>query len=104
VDSAGFEKEMQRQRERSKQDLIARRSSKSGTIITLTTEHSAVLENKNIPATDDSPKYNWLSPHQSSVAALVANGQLVSTFQGPGTVGIVLKSTSFYAEGGGQVC
>lgn len=71
------------------------------------------LQKKGVPATDDSPKYNYQVKNdsdeyvfetcQASVIALRYNKQFVEEVKSGQECGILLDKTSFYAEQGGQI-
>ena len=63
------------------------------------------LKKAEIPITDDLPKYTWYEPVTTEVVALYTSAKEFPTevTAENGEVGMVLKSTSFYAESGGQI-
>ena len=63
------------------------------------------LKKAEIPTTDDLPKYTWYEPVTTEVVALYTSAKEFPTevTAESGEVGMVLKSTSFYAESGGQI-
>ena len=63
------------------------------------------LKKAEIPTTDDLPKYTWYEPVTTEVVALYTSAKEfpAEVTAESGEVGMVLKSTSFYAESGGQI-
>lgn len=90
VDAAGYDREMGQQRERSR----AAAQFKRGADV-------EIWSDRGLPASEFSG-YNSLG-EQSTVLALVANGDDVSSAAAGQEVQIVLDRTPFYAESGGQV-
>ena len=90
VDVVGFEEEMERAKNRSREGQK---------------KHVISAIQGDLPTTDDSPKYSPLAPlHSPLILAwvkenLVGTGSLACGDQ----VGLVLGQTNFYAEQGGQV-
>ncbi|KAM7268611.1 hypothetical protein ACFE04_010777 [Oxalis oulophora] len=64
---------------------------------------TAELQKREFLATDDSFKFIWLQEHKSIVKAIYNGSQFVKSAAAGDEVGIVLESTSFYAEQGGQI-
>jgi len=85
----------------------SRASSKksSGVELLFQAEATAWLANNNIATTNDSFKYADGVPKVDTkvVAILTSNGFVQSTTNETGPFGVILESTSFYAESGGQV-
>jgi alanyl-tRNA synthetase len=82
--------------------------------VTLSVHQISALSERNVPATDDSAKFNYDLSKDGSyvfhnitarVVALVADGNFVEAVAAGSTaqVGVVLDRTNFYAEMGGQV-
>ena len=91
VDTAGFEKEMKIQKERSRADTKG-----TGTL------WEAKIESDNIPDTDDSSKY---APTEvdSKVLAILKDGEFVEIANADDEVEVALDKTPFYGTQGGQV-
>ncbi len=93
VDTAGFDKLMEQQRQR------ARAAQKASSFVSL-------AANTKLPATDDSPKYksdrcvSVISGWITSDGNYISSGKLKEF---DGEVGLILEKTCFYAESGGQV-
>eukprot|EP00475_Leptophrys_vorax_P008856 TRINITY_DN15787_c0_g1_i1.p1 TRINITY_DN15787_c0_g1~~TRINITY_DN15787_c0_g1_i1.p1 ORF type:complete len:555 (+),score=81.92 TRINITY_DN15787_c0_g1_i1:138-1667(+) len=67
-------------------------------------EATAELQKRGVAPTDDSSKYTWRQDHPTTVRAILTpSGFVNSAATGSDEeVGLVLTSTSFYAEQGGQ--
>ncbi|KJE96469.1 alanyl-tRNA synthetase [Capsaspora owczarzaki ATCC 30864] len=83
--------------------------------VVLDVHNISALKDKGVPATDDSPKFNYRSENDKytfesavgSIVAIALGKELVSTVDFESLkgakVGIVLDKTNFYAEQGGQI-
>lgn len=104
VDMQGFVKEMEDQKERSRQARVAAKLSGTPELV-LIAEHTSALMERGVLPTDDSYKYKWDVDLPATVMAVLSpNGFLESggeISQGE-FVGVVLDKSSFYAEAGGQ--
>ncbi|KAE8077372.1 hypothetical protein FH972_015943 [Carpinus fangiana] len=99
VDVKGFNNAMDEARERSRNA----QNKQAGGAIVMDADATAALHKKGVAATDDSFKFIWFKDHESVIRAIYTGSQFLESF-GPGSeVGIVLESTSFYAEQGGQI-
>lgn len=108
VDVAGFEAAMEQQKERSRAALREQQAQEQGLRpLQLVAEQTAWLSEQNIPITDDLQKYTWdIRPPAQVRAIYTEQGFVQSTDEiedENSSVGVVLDSTSFYAEAGGQV-
>ncbi|CAD7702717.1 unnamed protein product [Ostreobium quekettii] len=99
VDKAGFERGLAEQRERSR--AAGRKGATEG--IKFEAEATAWLANNSIPLTNDAFKYEEGDVTTKIVAILSSSGFVDRIAGGEDKVGLVLHSTSFYAEAGGQV-
>ena len=88
VDVAGFERAMTEQKERS-------RANTKGTKV--------LWEAKNVAATDDAAKYAPSADMQSTVLAILRDGEFVDCANAGDTVEVALDKTNFYGTQGGQV-
>ncbi|XLR56015.1 hypothetical protein S83_006687 [Arachis hypogaea] len=77
-------------------------SSNGGAII-MDADATSVLHRRGIAPTDDSFKYVWFKDHESVVKAIYTGSEFVESVETDGDIGVVLESTSFYAEQGGQI-
>ncbi|GMN47972.1 hypothetical protein TIFTF001_017146 [Ficus carica] len=98
VDVEGFNNAMDEARERSRNA----QSKQSGGAINMDADATAALHKKGIIVTDDSFKFVWFKGHESSIKAIYTGSEFLECASGGGDVGVVLESTSFYAEQGGQ--
>lgn len=69
----------------------------------LAADETARLVAMDVLPTDDSQKYEWDVAHQGIVKGLYTPQGFVTTAVEGMRVGVVLDSTTFYAESGGQV-
>ena len=104
VDTDGFQKHMEEQKQRSRD---ARNAAKSGgaTRLVLIAEQTAWLANNDIAITDDSFKYEWDDDISSSVKAIFGEDGFLDAGAkvGPGTnIGLIVDKSTYYAEAGGQ--
>ncbi|KAM6571128.1 hypothetical protein CsatA_015208 [Cannabis sativa] len=99
VDVDGFNKAMDEARERSRNA----QNKQSGGAIVMDADATAALHQRGIAATDDSFKFTWFKDHKTTVKAIYTGSEFVDSVSADVEVGIVLNSTSFYAEQGGQI-
>ncbi|KAF4394768.1 hypothetical protein F8388_015674 [Cannabis sativa] len=99
VDVDGFNKAMDEARERSRNA----QNKQSGGAIVMDADATAALHHRGIAATDDSFKFTWFKDHKTTVKAIYTGSEFVDSVSADVEVGIVLSSTSFYAEQGGQI-
>ncbi|EXC33093.1 Alanine--tRNA ligase [Morus notabilis] len=99
VDVEGFNNAMDEARERSR----SAQTKQSGGAIIMDADATAALHKKGIVATDDSFKFTWFKDHETAVKAIYTGSEFLESSSGSGDVGVVLESTSFYAEQGGQI-
>ena len=101
VDGAGFEAAMEEARERSR----AAGKKAAGAGLKFEAEATGWLQAKGVPLTNDAPKYGTVDAAAKVLAILSTAGYVDSTDAAPegAPVGLVLDTTSFYAESGGQV-
>lgn len=107
IDEEAYEQEMEKAKERSRLDR-ANRSDVDGVRLALEAEETAFLASQSIEPTDDSGKYTWGHRPSAVVKAIFGGGrgnflQSTSEAAAGSALGVVLDSTSFYAESGGQV-
>ncbi|KAJ7942686.1 Alanine--tRNA ligase [Quillaja saponaria] len=99
VDVKGFNSAMDAARERSRNA----QTKQAGGAIALDADATSVLHKKGVAATDDSFKFVWFKDHESEIKAIYTGSEYLESVTTADDVGIVLKSTSFYAEQGGQI-
>mmetsp|Transcript_147 Transcript_147/g.456 ORF Transcript_147/g.456 Transcript_147/m.456 type:complete len:950 (-) Transcript_147:248-3097(-) len=106
VDIVGYEAAMKRQKEQSKKKT----SDGDGSVeIVLQAEQTAALSGPmGVPPTNDEPKYDWVSTGSgpdltAKVCAIWTGKEWVDKTADDAVVGIILDTTTFYAEAGGQI-
>jgi alanyl-tRNA synthetase len=110
LDSDGFRKEMETQKQRSREARYASKDGSGNDIprMELIAEQTAWLSDQKIDPTDDSTKYEWDVKTSAKIQAIYTlagdflTGDDASVSEGD-VVGIILDKSSFYAEAGGQV-
>uniref|UniRef100_A0A0E0M617 Alanine--tRNA ligase n=1 Tax=Oryza punctata TaxID=4537 RepID=A0A0E0M617_ORYPU len=98
VDREGFDAAMEEARQKARNA----RYKAGGNSIVMDANATAQLRNQGLASTDDSPKYGD-KDNDSVVKAIYTGSEYVSAASGNEDFGLVLESTSFYAEQGGQV-
>lgn len=99
VDVEGFNQALEEAREKARN---ARGKIGEGALV-MEAEATAELQKKLVLSTEDKYKYTWHEDHLSVVKAIFTDSGFVDSTTATEHVGIVLESTSFYAEQGGQV-
>ncbi|TVU31275.1 hypothetical protein EJB05_22956 [Eragrostis curvula] len=99
VDKEGFNVSMEEARQKARNA----RNKSGGKTIAMDANATAQLRNQGLASTDDSPKFMWHKEHGSVVKAIYSGTEYMATASGDEDVGLVLESTSFYAEQGGQI-
>ncbi|GAB5036141.1 alanine-trna ligase [Nannochloropsis oceanica] len=111
VDVEGFGEEMEKAKQRSRDAALRAKAGGEGggRPLVLRVDETAWLQAAGIQATEDEGKYVWEEGKEGKVVALFTHEGFKEEVggeregQGKGMVGVVLDSTSFYAEAGGQV-
>ncbi|VVB00676.1 unnamed protein product [Arabis nemorensis] len=75
----------------------------AGGAIVMDADATSTLHKTGVSATDDSSKYIWFQDHESEVKAIYTGSTFLESSGAGDNVGLVLASTSFYAEQGGQI-
>ncbi|KAF8096636.1 hypothetical protein N665_0304s0001 [Sinapis alba] len=99
VDVDGFNKAMEEARERSR----SAQNKQAGGSIVMDADATSKLHKAGVLATDDSSKYTWFKDHESEVKAIYTGSAFLESSAAGDNVGLVLTSSSFYAEQGGQI-
>lgn len=98
VDVEGFNNAMDEARERSR----SAQNKQAGGAIVMDADATAALHRRGVLATDDSFKFIWFQDHKSVIKAIYTGSEFIESVVPGNEVGIVLESSSFYAEQGGQ--
>ncbi|XP_024517308.1 alanine--tRNA ligase-like [Selaginella moellendorffii] len=104
VDIEGFNRVMEEAKEKAR----AARGKAGGGLLVLEADETSYLQTQQIVPTDDKRKYIWNEDHEATVLAIFTSKGFVQHFPSNGsqdgeTLGLILDSTSFYAEQGGQI-
>ncbi|KAL9164220.1 hypothetical protein ABFS82_06G091000 [Erythranthe guttata] len=99
VDVDGFNTAMEKARERSRRA----QNKQAGGTIGMDADATASMHKKGIAATDDSFKFTWFQDHTSVIKAVYTGSEFLESVAPGEEVGLILESTSFYAEQGGQI-
>ncbi|CAL4963516.1 unnamed protein product [Urochloa decumbens] len=99
VDKDGFNASMEEARQKARNA----RNKAGGNSIVMDANATAHLRKQGLASTDDSPKFLWPKEHGSVVKAIYNGSEYIATATGDEDFGLVLESTSFYAEQGGQI-
>ncbi|GLC41498.1 hypothetical protein PLESTB_001005000 [Pleodorina starrii] len=102
VDMPGYEAALNEAREKSRQGG----KKTAGVGIKFEAEATGWLQAKGVPLTNDAPKYGSSDVPAKVLAILTPSGFVQSSAEAvdaDGPVGLVLDTTSFYAESGGQI-
>ncbi|KAG7018049.1 Alanine--tRNA ligase, partial [Cucurbita argyrosperma subsp. argyrosperma] len=75
----------------------------AGGAIVMDADATAALHKKEVASTDDKFKFIWFKDHESVVKAIYTGYEFLESVAAGNEVGLVLESTSFYAEQGGQI-
>ncbi|KAG5617498.1 hypothetical protein H5410_017322 [Solanum commersonii] len=99
VDVDGFNVAMDAARERSRNA----QSKNAGGAIAMDADATAALHKKGVAATNDIFKFTWSQDHESEIKSIYTGSEFLESAAAGDEVGIILESTSFYAEQGGQI-
>ncbi|KAJ9678391.1 hypothetical protein PVL29_020540 [Vitis rotundifolia] len=99
VDVMGFNIAMDEARERSRNA----QNKKAGGAIVMDADATAALHKMGVAATDDINKFTWFEDHESVIKAIYTGTEFLESAAAGDEVGIILETTSFYAEQGGQI-
>eukprot|EP01041_Mallomonas_annulata_P001725 gene1725-3341_t len=108
VDTMGFAELMEQDRRTSEAAEALRKGSGSKDL-TMEAEQTAWLAAQGIETTDSSSKYTWNNIHNTRVVALFQGrggsgaGFTDVASASDGIIGVILSSTSYYYESGGQI-
>ncbi|CAL1414915.1 unnamed protein product [Linum trigynum] len=99
VDVEGYYKAMDEAKKRSR----SAKTKQAGGAVVLDADATSALHKMGVSTTDDSYKYIWFQDHGTSIKAIYTGSEFSESASLGDEVGIVLQSTSFYAEQGGQI-
>ncbi|KAL6500070.1 hypothetical protein OROGR_027980 [Orobanche gracilis] len=99
VDVEGFNAALNKARERSRNA----QNKQAGAVIVMDADATASLHKKGVAATDDSFKFTWFKEHTSEIKAIYTGKVFLESVVPGEEVGLILETTSFYAEQGGQI-
>ncbi|KAJ4896601.1 Alanine--tRNA ligase [Raphanus sativus] len=99
VDVDGFNKAMKEAKDISKN---AQNKQAGGTIV-MDADATSTLHKMGVSATNDSFKYICFQGHESEVKGIYTGSAFLESSASGDNVGLVLASTSFYAQQGGQI-
>ncbi|XP_031279372.1 alanine--tRNA ligase [Pistacia vera] len=99
VDKEGFDKAMDEARERSR----SAQNKQAGGAIVMDADATSALHKRGVSATDDSFKFIWFQDHATVIKAIYTGSEFIESAACGNEIGILLESTSFYAEQGGQI-
>ncbi|XP_051150247.1 alanine--tRNA ligase [Andrographis paniculata] len=99
VDVEGFNVAMDKARERSR----SAQNKQAGGVIGMDADATAALHKNGVSSTNDSFKFTWFQDHASTIKAIYTGSEFQESVASGEEVGIILESTSFYAEQGGQI-
>lgn len=99
VDVEGFNIAMEEARERSRS---AQNKQAGGTIV-MDADATSALHKRGVAVTNDTSKFVWFQDHESVIKAIYTGSEFMENVGVGDEVGIILESTSFYAEQGGQI-
>ncbi|XP_010273668.1 PREDICTED: alanine--tRNA ligase [Nelumbo nucifera] len=99
VDVEGFNTAMEEARKRSR----SAQNKQAGGAIVMDADATSQLHKKGISPTDDSSKFIWFQDHESVIKAIYTGAEFVESATAGDEVGVILETTSFYAEQGGQI-
>ncbi|KAK9272302.1 hypothetical protein L1049_002673 [Liquidambar formosana] len=99
VDVEDFNAAMDEARERSR----SAQNKQAGGIIVMDADATAALHKKGVAATNDISKFIWFQDHESVIKAIYTGTEFLKSAAAGHEVGIVLETTNFYAEQGGQI-
>ncbi|GFQ03471.1 alanine--tRNA ligase [Phtheirospermum japonicum] len=99
VDVEGFNVAMDKARERSRNA----QNRQAGGTIGMDADATSSLHKRGIAPTDDSFKFTWFKDHPSVIKAIYTGSEFLESVAPGEEVGLILESTSFYAEQGGQI-
>ncbi|KAK3027950.1 hypothetical protein RJ639_039417 [Escallonia herrerae] len=99
VDVEGFNSAMDEARERSR----SAQNKQAGGTIAMDADATSTLHKRGVKTTIDTFKFTWFQDHKTEIKAIYTGSEFLESVVGGAEVGIVLESTSFYAEQGGQI-
>ncbi|RZC72474.1 hypothetical protein C5167_047954 [Papaver somniferum] len=99
VDVKDFNEAMAEARDRSRSVL----NKQLGGAIYMDVDATSELHKRGVSPTDDNYKFVWHKDHENAVKAIYNGAEYINSASVGDKVGIVLETTSFHAEQGGQI-
>ncbi|KAM7495568.1 hypothetical protein LguiB_030177 [Lonicera macranthoides] len=99
VDKEGFDIAMNEARERSRNA----QNKQAGKAIVMDADATSALHKRGVAPTNDTFKFIWFQDHRSVIKAIYTGSEFLETGVAGDEVGVIMESTSFYAEQGGQI-
>ncbi|KAL3652105.1 hypothetical protein CASFOL_001786 [Castilleja foliolosa] len=99
VDGDGFKVFKVKAQERSRNA----QNKQAGGAIGMDADTTSSLHKRRIAPTDDSFKFTWVKEHPSVIKAIYTGSEFLESVAPGEEVGLILETTSFYAEQGGQI-
>ncbi|ERM93908.1 alanine--tRNA ligase [Amborella trichopoda] len=99
IDVEGFNVAMEEARKKARNA----RNKLGGDAIIMEADATSELHKRGVSTTDDSSKFIWFQDHKITIKAIYTGAEFLESASAGAEVGIVLDSTNFYAEQGGQI-
>ncbi|KAF5205205.1 Alanine--trna ligase [Thalictrum thalictroides] len=99
VDKAGYETAIEEARKRSRNA----QTKQAGGAIVMDADATSELHKRGVAPTDDSSKFILFQDHETVLKAIYSGSEFLDSAIAGDEVGVVLETTSYYAEQGGQI-